>query len=364
MASFYDQPGAIGPLDSETGDANGFRIYTYSDDEAASIRVETQNLTPYSTKVGHVFQSGYQRQGGTVQQGSIGFFSYMADDSGVTEKTITGATNASPIVITATAHGYATGDRLIISGVGGNTAANGVFTITNVSANTFSLNGSTGNGAYTSGGIATNRGLYYGFLSTVAPRVGRGGITGAGANGDDVNCFAGYNGGTAKATDAFYLGRNSGIAGSEWITAFTIDANADYGIRLNGTYANYGLDFYTGTFTGGQMRLKNDSYVVARNAADSSTVNVFKFSNLNEFHVETISRFNSHLTIANGANFTFSTGSTGTKIGTGATQKIGFWNATPVVQQTVTGSRGGNAALASLLTALATAGLVVDSSSA
>lgn len=55
---------------------------------------------------------------------------------------------------------------------------------------------------------------------------------------------------------------------------------------------------------------------------------------------------------------------TGTKIGTATTQKLGFWNATPVVKQTVTGSRGGNAALASLLTALATAGLVVDSSSA
>ena len=55
---------------------------------------------------------------------------------------------------------------------------------------------------------------------------------------------------------------------------------------------------------------------------------------------------------------------TGTKIGNGAGHKIGFWNHAPVVQQTVTGSRGGNAALASLLTALAASGLVVDSSSA
>lgn len=55
---------------------------------------------------------------------------------------------------------------------------------------------------------------------------------------------------------------------------------------------------------------------------------------------------------------------TGMKIGTGTTQKLGFWNATPVVQPTVTGSRAGNAALASLLTALASEGLIVDSSSA
>lgn len=70
----------------------------------------------------------------------------------------------------------------------------------------------------------------------------------------------------------------------------------------------------------------------------------------------------STLTFADAKNMAFNT-TTGTKIGTGTTQKIGFWNATPVVKPTVTGSRGGNAALASLLTALASMGLVVDSSS-
>ena len=43
---------------------------------------------------------------------------------------------------------------------------------------------------------------------------------------------------------------------------------------------------------------------------------------------------------------------------------MGFAGAVPVVRQTVTGSRSGNAALASLLTGLATEGLVTDSSSA
>lgn len=51
---------------------------------------------------------------------------------------------------------------------------------------------------------------------------------------------------------------------------------------------------------------------------------------------------------------------TGTKIGTAAGQKIGFWNAAPVIQPVVTGSRAGGAALVSLLTQLATAGLIVD----
>lgn len=49
-----------------------------------------------------------------------------------------------------------------------------------------------------------------------------------------------------------------------------------------------------------------------------------------------------------------------------ATNKIGFFStvaAAPVAQQTVTGSKGSNAALTSLLTALAAYGLIVDSSS-
>jgi hypothetical protein len=65
---------------------------------------------------------------------------------------ITGASNASPIVISSTAHGLSTGDSISVSGVAGNTAANGVFTVTKVDDNSFSLNGTTGNAAYTSGG--------------------------------------------------------------------------------------------------------------------------------------------------------------------------------------------------------------------
>lgn len=72
--------------------------------------------------------------------------------------TVTGATNASPIVITtSTVHGLRTGDKVYITGVGGNTAANNsltnpAWTVTVTSTTQFSLDGSTGNGAYTSGG--------------------------------------------------------------------------------------------------------------------------------------------------------------------------------------------------------------------
>ena len=47
-----------------------------------------------------------------------------------------------------------------------------------------------------------------------------------------------------------------------------------------------------------------------------------------------------------------------------AASDLGFHGAAAVAKQTVTGSRGGNAALASLLTALDALGIIVDSSSA
>jgi hypothetical protein len=78
-------------------------------------------------------------------------------DTGV--KAITAASNASPIVVTATAHGFANGDFVYIDEVGGNLAANGLWKVANQAANTFELTrpdgtNSTGSAAYTSGGYA------------------------------------------------------------------------------------------------------------------------------------------------------------------------------------------------------------------
>lgn len=62
---------------------------------------------------------------------------------------ITGATNATPIVITAAAHGLGNGDQVYVNGVQGTTAANGTWIVANVAANTYELQGSVGNGVYT-----------------------------------------------------------------------------------------------------------------------------------------------------------------------------------------------------------------------
>lgn len=71
-------------------------------------------------------------------------------------QTITNASNAEPIVIaTSDSHGYANGDTVVIEGVSGNTAANGRWQIANITADTFELVSSVGNGSYVSGGTAT-----------------------------------------------------------------------------------------------------------------------------------------------------------------------------------------------------------------
>jgi hypothetical protein len=71
---------------------------------------------------------------------------------------ITGATAANPVVITAVAHGYSNGDRVIIAGVLGMTELNNrEFTVANVTANTFELSGVNGTTytAYSSGGTVS-----------------------------------------------------------------------------------------------------------------------------------------------------------------------------------------------------------------
>jgi len=71
----------------------------------------------------------------------------------VAAKAITGATNATPIVLTCVAHGCSVDDIVYIRDVGGNTAANGTFVVSVVAdADTCTLRNSAGNAAYTSGG--------------------------------------------------------------------------------------------------------------------------------------------------------------------------------------------------------------------
>jgi hypothetical protein len=79
--------------------------------------------------------------------------------------TISNATNATPIVVTTTtAHGQRIGDWVAISGVNGNTAANGSWKLlaasgTSMTLGTASGGNSVGNGAYTFGGTVQGSGF-------------------------------------------------------------------------------------------------------------------------------------------------------------------------------------------------------------
>ena len=92
------------------------------------------------------------------------YIRFYKDDGQILEsdKTISGATQADPVVITATAHGYSNGDEISISGVVGMTELNNKrYLVANKTTNTFeitdidgtNING-TGFTAYTSGGVA------------------------------------------------------------------------------------------------------------------------------------------------------------------------------------------------------------------
>lgn len=95
-----------------------------------------------------------------------GFSAYTS-----TSASITGATAADPVVITATAHGYDDGQLIYISGVGGMTELNGsIYQVANSETNTFELRSPFGDfidgsayTAYTSGGTADRAG---GFATT------------------------------------------------------------------------------------------------------------------------------------------------------------------------------------------------------
>ena len=88
---------------------------------------------------------------------------YQGNAANITQfatSTITYATNATPISITTSAaHNYASGDTVVITGITGNTAANGTFVIIVTSSTSFTLTGSVGNGAYVSGGTAKDTNL-------------------------------------------------------------------------------------------------------------------------------------------------------------------------------------------------------------
>jgi len=89
-----------------------------------------------------------------IKNGRTNFGDYtLTTDSASWSVSTTSGNGVSPIQITTTAtNTLVTGQTVAISGVGGNTAANGTFVVTVINNTQFTLNGTTGNGAFTTGG--------------------------------------------------------------------------------------------------------------------------------------------------------------------------------------------------------------------
>lgn len=86
-----------------------------------------------------------------VSLGTTAKWTQVAGTGLPTAKSISSSTNATPIVMTVTAHGYSTGDIVRIASHTLNVAANGFWQITVLTANTFSLQDGNGNNSIGSG---------------------------------------------------------------------------------------------------------------------------------------------------------------------------------------------------------------------
>ena len=180
----------------------------------------------------------------------------------VTPVAVTSSTDATPIVITATSHGLVTGDFVQIFGHTTNTAANGIFYVTKVDANSFQLQdralqtniAGSGGGAGSSGVLVKSPKIipvqdFRNALLTVITS-GTSTMTAkvAGSLGIPVELQAGMNstgdiplmGGTISKSNPYSflnlveLDSNTNITGSTGIVVPGADIQKTYEVNING----------------------------------------------------------------------------------------------------------------------------------
>lgn len=149
-----------------------------------------------------------------------------------TSKAVTAITQANPAVCTAVAHGFATGDAILIASGAGMTALNDrLYTITVLTADTFSLNGVDASAlpAYTGSATAT-RGALYAAKTAARMRDFTAGATLASDHWGAVGAAANFqavtprfrtdypnNGATQRFGNAGAQVLSSATAGNDWI---------------------------------------------------------------------------------------------------------------------------------------------------
>jgi hypothetical protein len=144
-----------------TGDSSS-QVYTVASGSGTSwvISPVYGGATASGLAAGQITPSTHSQtniQGSTNVANQVADSTFPSNPSSAQFNVITGATNATPIVITTSGGDINANDIASVVEVLGNTAANGVFVCNPASASSITLLGSAGNGSYTSGGLITKR---------------------------------------------------------------------------------------------------------------------------------------------------------------------------------------------------------------
>ncbi len=179
---------------------------------------------------------------------------------------------------------------------------------------------------------------------------------------------------------SFYMETNSG--GKITATAARIDLNASgVGVQVTGSTGLNGTLDVTGLSTLQDTTIASDSIEINANGTGNRTALIdFHGDDTYTDYALRIVRYNTgangnsqiqhrgtgglYISTQDAGAIIFQTNGSNTRLQISSAGAIGFFGGGGTTQQTVTGSRGGNAALASLLTALANYGLIVNSSTA
>lgn len=246
---------------------------------------------------------------------------------------------ATPAVVSLTGHGFKANQGVVFSGSGtiptGITAGTTYYvSATGLAADTFQISATVGGASINTTG------------SFVAP----------------VNVLPSWDGSFAEVIGPSIWGhrwwvgtliRQDAIAAggySHYESGGSIAAMAPLAWLRLGGYFTDGLDFRSATISSFAIRLGANQSIGLNGASMSGNGGTFGVSTLST---------------SLGALYSNNFGISNLQWqDVGGAAALGFYGTSPVIKQAATGSRGGNAALASLLTALATIGLITDSTTA
>lgn len=133
-------------IDGTTINTSGFTAFSSNGSVARVYEIDTPYLEAHlselkmiqSADLGYIVHPGYEPR--KLTRSGHSSWTLASYHRTVLAKTITGITKASPGVITATAHGFISGDRVIIRGVAGMSELNeNTYLVVYIGADTFSL---------------------------------------------------------------------------------------------------------------------------------------------------------------------------------------------------------------------------------